>query len=174
MDLLSALSQRINLPDVRRLVEYCVGRPERCDLLWSLICSADRTVSVNALWVLTHFDATERWWISARRDELADMLLAETDVSKKRMLLQLLRDMDYEPDDIRTDLLDFCLSKINAECEPYAVRAFSIYLAFKQCRHFPELVAELEEHMSMLALQPMSAGLVSARNTTVKRINRLK
>lgn len=174
MNMVSALSQRINLPNIRRTVTYCNMNLASREDLWRLIHSTDRMVSVNALWVLTHFDDSQRCWIEARRDELTDMLLVADDVAKKRMLLQLLRDMDYEADDIRTDLLDYCLSKINSECEPYAVRAFSIYLAFKLCRHYPELVAELEEHLSMLTQQAMSPGLVSARNKTLKAISRMR
>ena len=174
MDIVPILSQRINLPDIRRIVTFCVANEESREILWHLVLSADRTVSVNALWVLTHFDSSHRDWIVARRDELTDILIEATDVAKKRILLQLLRDMEYEPDDIRTDLLDFCLSKINSECEPYAIRAFSIYLAFKWCRHYPELVAELEEHLTMLTQQAMSPGLICARNKTIIAIERLR
>ena len=102
------------------------------------------------------------------------MLLSTEDVSKKRMLLQLLRDMDYDQKDLRTDLMDYCLSKINSECEPYAVRAFSLHLAYKMCRLYPELITELEEHLSMLRLQTLSPGLASALRQTEKKIKRMR
>lgn len=60
---------------------------------------------------MTHLPASEAEWLHSLQDELIDMLLAETDTGKKRMLLQLLKVQDYAPDDIRTDFLDFCMSK---------------------------------------------------------------
>lgn len=102
------------------------------------------------------------------------MLLVETDTGKKRMLLQLLRNQEYEADDIRTDFLDYCMSKINSECEPFAIRCFSIYTAYKMCRYFPELLAELEEHLDMMQYQPLSPGLKSALRQTKSKIERLK
>lgn len=90
------------------------------------------------------------------------------------MLLQVLRGQAYDPDTLRTDFLDFCLSKINAECEPYAIRAFSLYCAYNMCKFYPELIAELNEHLHMLDLQAISAGLRSALRTTRLRISKLR
>lgn len=90
------------------------------------------------------------------------------------MLLQLLREQEYDADDIRTDFLDYCMSKINSECEPYAVRCFNIYAAYKMSRHFPELLSELEEHLDMMRYQTLSPGLKSAFHQTKTKIAKLK
>lgn len=174
MDILSVLSKKINLPDIRETVAFISESEERLATVLRMIYSEDRTVSVNSLWVLTHLHEPEQRWLESHRDELTDMLLSTEDVSKKRMLLQLLRDMDYDQKDLRTDLLDYCLSKINSECEPYAVRAFSLHLAYKMCRLYPELLAELEEHLSMLRLQTLSPGLASALRQTEKKIKKMR
>ena len=89
-------------------------------------------------------------------------------------MLHLLKGLDYRPDTMRTDFLDYCLTKINAECEPYAVRSYSIHCAFKMSRHYPELAGELEAHLELLALQPLSPGLLSALRTTRHRLQNLK
>lgn len=78
------------------------------------------------------------------------------------MFLQLLRDQEFEPESIRTDFLDYCLARINAECEPYAVRCFCLYTAYNMCRHYPELIAELQSRLDMLSMQSLSAGLKCA------------
>lgn len=166
----SRLARRISLAEVRMVAAEVSGVPERLEALWRLAGSVDRRVSVNALWTMTHLPAADAAWLMSIRDGLTDMLLAETDTSRRRILLQLLRDQEYRPDRIRTDLLDFCMSKINSECEPYAVRCFSIYLAYKMCRHFPELLAELSQHLDMLQLQPLSPGLKSALRQTRRKI----
>lgn len=168
------LSQRLNLPEVKRLASWASESTESRKQLWYLVDSDDRQTSVNALWTITHLPDAEEEWLQSLRDEMIERLLVETDASKKRMLLQLLREQDYDADNIRTDFLDYCMSKINSECEPYAVRCFSIYCAFKMCRHFPELVTELEEHLDMMAYQSLSPGLKSALRQTKARICKLK
>lgn len=50
----------------------------------------------------------------------------------------------------------------------------SLYAAFKMCRHFPELVTELEGHLEMLSFQTLSPGLKSALGKTTADIARLK
>lgn len=160
--------------EVNYVVSCTSGSPEKRAGLWRLVQSDDRTTSVNALWVMTHMPEADSEWLDSLRDELTDMLLNETDTAKKRMLLQILRHREYAPDEIRTDFLDYCLSKINSECEPYAVRCFSIYAAYNMCRHFPGLVAELEEHLDLMRYQTLSPGLKSALRQTKDRIKKLK
>lgn len=160
------LSGRIGMAEVRAVVEWVSEARGRRERLMEWMHSEDRRLSVNALWTITHLPAEMAQWLMRHRDMFADMLLAEEDVSKKRMLLGILRDMDYGEEDVRADLLDYCLSKINAECEPYAVRCFSLYTAFRMCRLFPELLDELEIHMEMLGGQSMSPGLLSAWRKT--------
>lgn len=173
MNIERLLSQRINLRQIRSVVIWASGNIANLCLLWDHARSDDRRTSVNALWVITHLPETDKEWIKSLCDAMVDMLLTETDVAKKRLLLQILREQEYGIADIITDLLDYCLSKINSECEPYAIRCFSIYLAFKMCRHYPELIAELEERLDMMALQPLSPGLKSALRQTKSNIKKL-
>lgn len=174
MNIEDALSQRINLPQIKRLASWASGNPENLRHLWSLAGADNRRTSVNALWVMTHLPAIDSEWIVAQRDMIIDMLLSETDTAKKRLLLQLLKQQDFAPENIRIDLLDFCLSKINSEHEPYAIRCFSIYTAFNLCKHYPELLAELKEHLELMSYQSLSPGLNSALRQTKAKIKKLK
>ena len=174
MNVRELLSERINLPEINNVASWASGSRRNICLLWTLSQSEDRTTSVNALWSMTHLPQSDAECVASLRNEMIDMLLAEADTSKKRMLLQLLRAQEYCADDIRTDFLDYCLSKINSECESYAVRCFSIYAAYKMCRHFPELIAELERHLDMMQCQPLSPGLKSALRQTKSKIAKLK
>lgn len=168
-----SLSHHMNLSDIRRIAKWAISSEENRDCLWRIAQTGDRQASVNALWVMTHLPSTESEWLYSRQAEFTDMLLKEKDAAKKRMLLQLLRNQPHRSDDIRIDLLDYCLSKINSECETYAVRAFSIYVAFKICRHYPELFSELHEHLAMLSQQALTPGLSCARRKTLAAINGL-
>lgn len=168
------LSQKINLPQIKSVVSWASGSGDNLNMLWGFARSDDRRTSVNALWTMTHLPETDVKCLVSLRNEMIDMLLAETDTGKKRMLLQLLREQEYAADDIRTDFLDYCMSKINSECESYAVRGYCIYAAYKMSRHFPELLSELEEHLDMMQYQPLSPGLKSALRQTKSKISKLK
>lgn len=162
MNIEDLLSQKINLPQIKLVASWASGIPENLNLLWKYVSSDNRRTSVNSLWAITHLPDSDSEWISSLRNEMIDILLSEIDTGKKRMYLQILREQNYDKDEIRTDFLDFCLSKINSECEPYAIRCFSIYTAFKMCRHYPELITELDSHLDMMSFQSLSPGLKSA------------
>lgn len=174
MNIHSILSQKMNMPDVRDIVAWTQTSANHHAFLWDCTRSEDRRVAVNALWVLTHLPETDAGWLRSRQDEIADMLLTESDSSKKRLLLQLLKAQEFDPDALRSDLLDFCLSKINAEDEPYAIRCFSLYVAFLMCRHYPELILELKQYLDFLGTQSLSPGLRSAHRQVCAKIARLE
>ena len=48
-----------------------------------------------------------------------------------------------------------------------------IYAAYRICQHFPELIAELEEHLDMMQCQTLSPGLKSALRQTKTKIAKL-
>lgn len=167
---LHLLARRINIREIKAIADWAAADTGNLETLFGMIRSTDDRVGRNALWCLTHCQQTDGKWLQTRQHELIDMLLAERHTGRKRMLLQLLRNQSYDADTLRTDFLDFCLSKINSECEPYAIRAFSIYCAFKMCRLYPELIAELKGCLDMLAYQSLSPGLMSALRTTRRMI----
>lgn len=168
-DIDGLLANKVNLPEIREINQWITDHEQRAYLL-QLAKHSDGKDGINALWCITHMKDTDRDWLQSLQDELIDMLLTERNTAKKRMVLQLLREQTYSPDTIRTDFLDYCLSKINSECEPYAIRCFSIYCAYKMCRFFPELMDELNEHLDMLATQSLSTGLASALRITRKQM----
>lgn len=126
--------------------------------------------ATNALWALSHLKTSRREWLQARQNELINLLLQETHIGKKRMLLQLLREQEYAPESIRTDFLDYCLTKINSQSEPYAIRAFSIYCAYKLSQAYPELLSELNQYLTLLTNHPLPPGLKTALRTIKSKI----
>lgn len=166
------LSGKINLPDIREVNRWADTHEDNLKYLFSLAGLTDSRSGVNALWSLTHMMDTHSEWMQSHQDEFIDMLLTEKHVGRRRMLLQLLRHQHYAPDAIRTDFLDYCLLRINSECEPYAIRCFSMYCAFEMCKFYPELLAELSGRLDMLSQQSLSPGLASALLTTRKNMRR--
>ena len=173
MNVESMLGGQIGIVAVRRIVDWARLSADNRTLLFGLTLSANDRVAKNALWVLAHLQPVAPDWIQTKQNLLIDSLLPETDSSKKRMLLQILRKTDFNSAEPRADFLDYCFSKINSECEPYAVRANCIHIAFKLCRPYRELLAELGEYLEMLSFQSLSPGLKSALRQTQQRIARL-
>jgi len=171
-DIECVLARKINMPQIKAVVNWAMENGDNKAKLYELTKSEDTRLSVNALWCLSHLPSSESQWLQTKLDELIDRLLVETHPSRKRIFLQLLRRQKYEKESIRTDFLDFCFSKINSECEPYVVRSFCIYCAYEMCRHYEELVRELEEHLHMLSLQPLTPGLTCAVKNTRTKIHK--
>lgn len=157
------LARRLTMPELKSLAADAAGDPAlRGRLLEMALGATSLRVGRNALWCLTHIKDNCADWVHEVRDLIIDRLLVEPDTARRRMLLQLLRGCRFEASDVRGDLLDFCLSKINDESEPYAIRAFSLYVAAKLCRNFPELVGELRGYVEILGSQSLSPGLKCA------------
>ncbi len=152
-------------------VKCATSSSARREDLPALIESTDRRTGINTLWRLTRLSAKDSEWLQSMRDYFIDLLLHETDPTKKRLLMQLLRRRRYYKKDIRPDFLDFCLSKINAESEPYAIRSYCIYCAWEMCRYFPELRAELAELLNMLSARELPPGLRCAAKKVLANIS---
>lgn len=172
MNLRDKLGGRLRLCDVKALCEAC--RADDClkSELFAMTSEADNRIAYNALWVFSHFDSTDRRWLGDKRDRLIDGLLATGHVGRRRLALTLLDALPFAAQDVRTDYLDFCFSKINSG-EPYAIRALCMKQALAHCRLFPELAAELEAELELLATGEMSPGLRSARRNVLRGLSRL-
>lgn len=137
--------------------------------LYQLTLDADRRVATNALWVFTHFSAVDNEWLYAKHDQLIDRCLKEKDTTKLRLMLNLLLRQPYTEEAIRTDFIDFCLTRLADTKSPYAVRAQCIKLAYMQMRYWPELLNELRQTLEMISCEPLSPGLRSAWRQVIKK-----
>lgn len=162
---------RMRLGDIRELCLECCGsgNEDSKEELFSLACNEDDRIAYNTLWVFTHFPATDMRWLSSKRDVLIDLLLHTDHVGKQRLILTLLEHQSIPVEEIRTDYLDFCLSKINATA-PYAIRALSLKQAYRMCRHYPDLLTELRLEMDMMIHGPLSPGLRSAIRSVRRKL----
>jgi len=164
--------QRIHVCDVEAVAGWAGDSDENFSRLYSLAFSSDERVAYNALWCLSHCDDLTD--IAQNRvDELIDLVMAENHNGKKRLLLTIMESLRFKRPFVRTDFLDFCLSKITSADQPYSVRALCLKLAFAQCRNYPELIDELKLRMEMLECSLLPPGLKSAFKNVSKRITRL-
>ena len=167
------LGERIGMSEVRELVAACCGA-ERMAMrrtLWLAVGGEDDRAAYNALRVLTHLPEEERGWLAEHRDALIDLAMTTSHVGSRRLVMTLLERQPVEATDVRTDYLDFCLSRINST-EPYAIRALGLKQAYAQCRHYPELIAELRQEIEIMSLGELSPGLFSARRQILRKLRK--
>ena len=167
------LSHKLALSDILHICLLMQGKENdsRKEELYRLTFDKDERVAVNALWVFTHFDSINNEWLYTKHDDLIDRVLIEPTVTKRRLMLTLLLRQPFEEDSLRSDFIDFCVSKITACAQPYAIRALCIKLAYGQMKYYPELIAELKMSLDMLEQEALSPGLMSAKRQIMKKIN---
>ena len=166
------LTHRLSQSEIHELCTLTQGEhnDNLKEELYQLTLDADRRVATNALWVFTHFSAVDNEWLYAKHDQLIDRCLNEKDATKLRLMLNLLLRQPYTEEDIRTDFIDFCLTRLADPKSPYAVRAQCIKLAYEQMRYWPELLNELRQTLEMISCEPLSPGLRSAWRQVMKKL----
>ena len=140
--------------------------------LYDLTFDKDERIATNALWAFTHFDLLNNEWLYAKHDDLIDRVLVEENETKRRLMLNLLLRQPFEEESLRSDFIDFCISKITACSQPYAIRCYCMKLAYEQMKYHPELLTELKAALDMLEQEVLSPGLLSAKRQIMKKIMR--
>ena len=167
-----SLINRLSQSDIHELCALTQGERNNSlkEQLYQLTLDDDRRVATNALWVFTHFSAVDNEWLFAKHDQLIDRCLKEKDATKLRLMLNLLLRQPFDEEAIRTDFIDFCLTRLADTKSPYAVRAQCIKLAYMQMRYWPELLNELRQTLEMISCEPLSPGLRSAWRQVMKKL----
>ena len=101
-------------------------------------------------------------------DDLIDRVLVEKNETKRRLMLQLLLRQPFEEESLRSDFIDFCIAKITACSQPYAIRCYCMKLAYEQMKYYPELLEELKMALDMLKQEVLSPGMLSAKRQIIK------
>ena len=164
------LNKKLCMDDIYEICILCHGNSRKKAELYQLIFDEDERVATNALWVFTHFDMQNNEWLYAKHDDLIDRVLVEKNETKRRLMLQLLLRQPFEEESLRSDFIDFCIAKITASSQPYAIRCYCMKLAYEQMKYYPELLTELKAAIDMLEQEPLSPGLTSAKKQVMKKI----
>lgn len=166
------LSHRLSMDEIKDVCLLVQGEQKHSlkEQVFQLTLDNDRRVATNALWVFTHFSAADNEWLYAKHNQIIDRCLKEQNVTKLRLMLNLLLRQPYTEEDIRTDFIDFCLMRLTDPKSPYAVRALCIKLAYEQMRYWPELLNELRQTLEMISCEPLSPGLRSAWKQVMKKL----
>lgn len=144
-------------------------RDKECrDGLFASMLSGAGRQAYYAAWALTHLPATDNASIDEHREALVQLAVSTQEVSLRRLSMVLLERLEWGVDDVRTDLLDFCLEHMLLPDEPYGVKALCMKLAYKQCCHYPELKAELKQSLLLMEPGELGAGVKHTRGKILK------
>ena len=165
------LINKLSVNDIYSLCLQTQGKENNClkEELYQLTFDENDRVSFNALWALTHFDESNNLWLFQKHDELIDRVLAEKNETKRRLMLHLLLRQPFEEESLRSDFIDFCIAKITACSQPYAIRCYCVKLAYEQMKYYPELLEELRMALDMLEQEVLSPGMLSAKRQIMKK-----
>jgi len=126
--------------------------------LFQLLFDDDKRTSDNAAWVMTHLPKSADAWLAERQNTLIDEAMRTESTTKRRLIMNLLDRTPFEPDNIRTDFLDFCFNIILSD-EPVGVKSLAIKLTYAQSVHYPELLEEFNTALQMLEPEVLPAAL---------------
>ncbi|MCF0160425.1 MAG: hypothetical protein HUJ99_06505 [Bacteroidaceae bacterium] len=70
--------------------------------------------------------------------------------SLRRLLLNVIERQTIQPQEMDADFLDFCFSHMVSPAETPGIQSLCMKLAFQQCRHYPELLHEFNETLSLM------------------------
>ena len=164
------LNKKLCMDDIYEICILTHGNNCKKAHLYQLTFDEDERVATNALWVFTHFDLQNNEWLYSKHDDLIDRVLVEKNETKRRLILSLLLRQPFEEKSLRSDFIDFCITKITACSQPYAIRCYCMKLAYEQMKFYPELLTELKAAIDMLEQEPLSPGLTSAKKQVMKKI----
>ena len=172
--MIEKLLGKIGLNDIHEICFMTQGKENdyRKEELYQFTFDEDDRVAFNALHALSHFDLVNNEWLYSKHDNLIDRVMKEKHVGKCRLMLNLLLRQPFKEDSLRSDFIDFCIAKITACAQPYAVRAYCMKLAYEQMKYYPELLEELRMALDMLEQETLSPGLLSAKRQIMKKIKR--
>ena len=146
-------------------------RDKTCrDGFFSTMLGGEGKEAINTAWALTHLPKEDNVHIDEHRDDLVVLAISTPEVPLRRLSLVLLERLEWGVDEVRTDLLDFCLEHMMLPCEPYGVKALCMKLAWQQCRHYPELCAELKQCLLLMEPSELGTGVKHTRGKILKML----
>lgn len=164
MNLRSRLLQRLEMKDINEIISLAQKDENTRSELYQFAFDSEDKLSVNALWIMTHYSATTNKWLYNKQNELIDKVLISDNSSQKRLLLSLIY-KQLLADPLRVDFLDFCLAGMISLKEPPATIVMCMKLAYEMCRTIPELLQEYQVALEMLEPSLLSTwtGIIRKR-----------
>lgn len=170
MNLRTKLSKRIHIDDINEVVIQAQENEDTRKELFGLAFDNEQSISINALWIMTHCTSTMNKCLYAKQNELIDKVISTDNSSQRRLILTILQKQALATP-LRIDFLDFCLEQIISQKEALAVRSLCIKLAYEMCKPIPELLQEYKITLDVLDPKLLPPSLRTARKNIMNSIN---
>ncbi len=158
----------MHIDDIKALAKSAHDDAGVRERLFNAMLSGKGKEASNAAWALTHLPKEDTIYINMYRARLVQLAVTTPEVPLRRLSMVLLERLEWGRDDVRTDLLDFCIEHMMIPDEPYGVKALCMKLAYCQCRHYPELCAELKQCLLLMEPSELGAGVKHTRGKILK------
>ena len=160
----------LHVGDIKAMAQEAHRDKEYRDGLFEAMLNGEGKEASNAAWALTHLPDSDNKYIDEYRDALVQLALSTPEVPLRRLSMALLERLEWGIDDVRTDLLDFCLERMVQSDEPYGVRSLCMKLAYCQCRHYQELKEELRQTLLLIEPSELGSGVKHTRKKILERL----
>ena len=124
----------------------------------------DYRVARSALWGLTKASDEELSDLQVMMNELIDLAMQTDNSSVRRLTLNVIERMAMNVDELRTDFLDFCFEHMLSVTEFPGIQAVCAKLAYRMCKFYPELMAELKRTLEGMEIEYYKPAVKSIRN----------
>ncbi len=170
-EILDILSQRMSKFDIIEILNWAKQSNINLHTIYNHVASEDPKVASNALWVLTWDKQNKHIYI---REPLISLVFTSKNVTIRRHSLTLLYRMQWSPNEIRADLIDFCMSHFLSETETPGVRALCIKLCYSLCQHYPELINELKLALQIISSASTPPAVISAKRNILQDVQHIE
>jgi len=166
MHLRQYLAQTLHGGDVRQ----CAATAN-VEEVFALMKDDDSRVANHAAWVMTHLPKSADEWLQCHADELISHAISTNNEAQRRLTMTVLLRVEFSKDLLRTDFIDLCLMTAADPNQPAGLRSVSIKLAYRQCRHYPELLGELRETLLFIDTDTALPAVRHCRNKILQLCN---
>ena len=126
--------------------------------------SQDYRVARSALWGLTKARKEELSQLQVIFNEFIDQAIRTENSSIRRLSLNIIERLEMSKEDLRTDVLDFCLDHMTDVEEFPGVQAVCMKLAYRMCKFYPELMDELKRTLEAMDIDYYKPAVKCARS----------
>ncbi|MDO4497307.1 MAG: hypothetical protein Q4B58_05720 [Bacteroidales bacterium] len=120
-------------------------------------------ITRNALSAVCKASGKELATLKPLWNEMVDWALTSDCPAIKGRLLSIIEQIEMNEDDLRTDLLDFCLERMQHPDEMPSTQANCMKIAFRICKFYPELMEELKRTLEAMEISYFSPAVKNVR-----------
>lgn len=174
MDIKTRLESEHSKTLTLAIIKYVGDDSRRFKILIDLLLGSDLVLSQRASWPLGYVAIEHPKLVKPYLSRLIKKLAEPNNhPAITRSILRVFQEMEI-PEKHRGTLVDLTFKFILNESAPIATRAFSITVAARICKHYPELKNELLLILNDVWERPHAPAIAARIKSSLKELNRLE